>query len=36
MCKKALDDYANRLKFLPDQYKTQEMCDEAVSDVKIC
>ena len=30
---KAVDDYANSLEFVPDQYKTQEMCDKAVSEI---
>ena len=33
MCDKAVDDDPNALEFIPDQYKTQEMCDKAV---KIC
>ena len=32
MCDKAVDDYADVLDFVPDQYKTQEMCDKAVDD----
>ena len=31
MCIKALDHYANTLEFVPDRYKTKEMCDAAVS-----
>ena len=36
MCIKAADDYANKLKFVPDRYKTQEMCDKAVPENPFC
>ena len=29
MCNKAVDDYAHALEFVPDWYKTQEMCAKA-------
>ena len=29
MCNKAVDNYAHALKFVPDCYMTQEMCDKA-------
>ena len=32
MCIKAVDDYANTLKFVHDWYKTQKMCDKVVHD----
>ena len=31
MCGKAVEAYTNTLKFVPDCYKTQEMCDKAIS-----
>ena len=30
MCNKALGNYVHALKFVPDQYKTQEMCNKTV------
>ena len=30
MCNKAVDIYAHTLEFVPDWYKTHEMCIEAV------
>ena len=32
MCDKAVDNYSHALKFVPDGYKTQEMCIKAVND----
>ena len=29
---KAVNDYPNSLEFVPDQYKTQEICDKAISE----
>ena len=29
MCKKAVEEDTNMLKYVPDQYITQEMCNEA-------
>ena len=31
MCNKAVDEYSNTFKFVPDRCKTQEMCDESVN-----
>ena len=32
MCVKAVDNYPSTIKYVPDQYKTKEMCDKAVDD----
>ena len=32
MCDKAVDDCSIGLEFVPDRYKTQEMCDKIISD----
>ena len=32
MCDGAVDDYVDAYKFVPDRYKTWEMCDKAVDD----
>ena len=32
MCHKSVDDYSIALEFIPDRYKTQEMCDRIISD----
>ena len=32
MCHKSVDDYFIALEFIPDRYKTQEMCDRIISD----
>ena len=31
MCIKAVDNYPSTVKYVPDQYRTQEMCTRAVS-----
>ena len=30
MCNIAVDTYSSAIQYVPDQYKTQKMCDEAV------
>ena len=32
MCDIAVDDHPDASKFVPNRYKTQEMCDQAVDD----
>ena len=32
MCIEAVYEYANTLEFVPDWFKSQEMCDKAVSE----
>ena len=31
MCNQAVDNYAHALEFVPELYKTQEMCDKAAN-----
>ena len=36
MCDKAVDTYPSTMKFVPECFMTQEMCDKAVHNVFFC
>ena len=36
MCDNAVDDYSIALEFVPDQYKSKEICDKIISENPLC